>query len=303
MGLFDDLYDRLFEPDVRKLEKNKDVQGLIKALKYQKNSYIRGRAANALGAMGDPRAIDPLVAALKDSEGTVRKDAVAALESLKWIPGKDEVSAYYWIGKKNFDRCVEIGTPALGPLSVALKDSDLNVRAYAAAALDTLEWSPGKDEVSAYYWISKQNFDKCVEIGTPAVEPLIASLNFHGAIRALGKIGDPRAEEPLIKMFDTNRDNKQMTKAVLYALSELGGPRALFHLIFALNDSDWGVRLAAAGELKILYKKGKLSEQEKNQILAQKSRIEELHTDRIGSTSSDCGGNYHSDSGIGLPFH
>jgi len=46
MGLFDYLYDRLFEPDVRKLEKNKDVKGLIKALKYQKNSYIRGRAAN-----------------------------------------------------------------------------------------------------------------------------------------------------------------------------------------------------------------------------------------------------------------
>lgn len=48
------------KPDLEQLEKNKDVDGLVKAL----NSDARGRAAGALGRIGGPRAVEALIAAL-----------------------------------------------------------------------------------------------------------------------------------------------------------------------------------------------------------------------------------------------
>ena len=52
-------------PDVEKLKAKRDVNGLIKALSYQKSGQVRREAAEALGKIGDARAIEPLIAALK----------------------------------------------------------------------------------------------------------------------------------------------------------------------------------------------------------------------------------------------
>jgi hypothetical protein len=62
MGFF----EWLSRPNVKRLEENNDVEGLIRALGYEKNSVVRIQAAQALGKIGDPRAVDPLIAALKD---------------------------------------------------------------------------------------------------------------------------------------------------------------------------------------------------------------------------------------------
>jgi HEAT repeat protein len=43
-------------PNVQKLSAKRDVQGLIKALGYEKDEQIRHAAALALGQIGDPRA-------------------------------------------------------------------------------------------------------------------------------------------------------------------------------------------------------------------------------------------------------
>jgi HEAT repeat protein len=43
----------------------------------------------ALGRIGDVRAIEPLVAVLKDSDFRVRKSAAKALYLLKWQPAND----------------------------------------------------------------------------------------------------------------------------------------------------------------------------------------------------------------------
>ena len=43
---------------------------------------MRGHAAEALGKIGDPRAIDPLITALKDAKNYVRKNAAEALEEI-----------------------------------------------------------------------------------------------------------------------------------------------------------------------------------------------------------------------------
>jgi len=43
------LFDGLFAPNVTKLADRKDVEGLIKALEYEKDEDVRSDATNALG--------------------------------------------------------------------------------------------------------------------------------------------------------------------------------------------------------------------------------------------------------------
>jgi len=55
----------LFKPNVNKMQKKKNVRGLIKALSY-KDEQVRHKAAYALGSLGDARAASALLAALPD---------------------------------------------------------------------------------------------------------------------------------------------------------------------------------------------------------------------------------------------
>ena len=75
------------------------VEPLIAALK-DKNNYVHREAAEALGKIGDSRAVEPLIAALKDWDQDVRYTAAEAL------------------GKIGDSRVVE-------PLIAALKDWDM----------------------------------------------------------------------------------------------------------------------------------------------------------------------------------
>ena len=70
-------------PNVEKLKAKRDVKGLIKALGYQEDDEIRSRAAAALGEIGDTRAVEPLIAALKDSRYSVGQQAALALGSMR----------------------------------------------------------------------------------------------------------------------------------------------------------------------------------------------------------------------------
>ncbi|GAH57844.1 unnamed protein product [marine sediment metagenome] len=62
---------------VEKMEAKGDVKGLIKALKH-KDQDIRQRAVEALGKIGDARAVESLVQVLRDKNGLVRWAAAAA---------------------------------------------------------------------------------------------------------------------------------------------------------------------------------------------------------------------------------
>ena len=75
MGLFG-------PPDVKKMHDRKDILGLIKALGYQKDCQIREAAAKALGEIGDARAVEPLIIALKDGSNNLnlRKASAKSLQ-------------------------------------------------------------------------------------------------------------------------------------------------------------------------------------------------------------------------------
>ncbi len=137
--------------------------------------WIAKREWEMCVAIGVP-AIEPLITALADNDSAVRAGAAEALKQIGWRPAKDEAGARYWIAKRKWEKCVEIGVPAIEPLITALADNNWRVRAGVAEALGQIGWRPAKDEAGARYWIAKWKWEKCVEIGVPAIEPLITAL-------------------------------------------------------------------------------------------------------------------------------
>jgi HEAT repeat protein len=75
------ILDKLFKSNMEKMESNKDVEGLIKALKDE-DKHFKQWAAGALGKTGDKRAVEPLISALKDKDGDVRMQVKEALEKI-----------------------------------------------------------------------------------------------------------------------------------------------------------------------------------------------------------------------------
>ncbi len=108
----------------------------------------------------------------------------------------------------------QIGDPSAmdAVIAVLLRGSptDTSDTQYAAAyALDKLGWQPGADRVSAFYWTAKYKWDKCVELGSAAFEPLVIlldegrhDLTIDAAV-CLGKLGDRRAIKPLVRLRKT----------------------------------------------------------------------------------------------------
>lgn len=123
-----------FRPNVDRLSARTDIPRLMKALKYPDHRWtpvhrflyrlivlfkyadyerqwaldvaepanVRQTAAEALGRIGDPRAIPALIAALTDRAGYVRAAAAEALDRLSWKPEPDATGATYWIAKRDW---------------------------------------------------------------------------------------------------------------------------------------------------------------------------------------------------------
>jgi len=178
------------------------VEPLIATL--QCDGTLSEAAAEALGQIGDVRAVEPLVTALKDKDKSVRKAAAEALG--------------------------QIADPrALEPLIGTLQDRNAFVRRAAAGALGHL---PDPRAVDALAAILNDTLDRdaafsaLVTIGAPCVPALVATLKDDkfsvrtDAAKALGQIGDARAVEPLIA---TLRDSKEpVREAAAEALDRLG---------------------------------------------------------------------------------
>ena len=62
-----------------------EVDDLILDLKYGQ-ADVRANAACSFGTIGDPRAVNPLIAALKDEDETVRSLAAASLGPFRLRP-------------------------------------------------------------------------------------------------------------------------------------------------------------------------------------------------------------------------
>ncbi len=232
----DEFVEIALEPLIKALEEGKSfaaralgkigdgqaVEPLIKALSDEEG-YFRNCVARALGKIGDARAVEPLIEALEDDHGDGSYGAAWALGKIggaravealiEALGGEHWRSLPYGQNIKTWLRAGAAkalgengGARAVEPLIEALEDDDGDVRSSAAWALGT--------------------------IGKAAVEPLIKELEYEDsstphpwevrmyAARALGKIGDGRAVEPLITALGD--EDEYVCDAAKEALRKLG---------------------------------------------------------------------------------
>jgi HEAT repeat protein len=230
----------------------RSVPPLITALIDDNKGRMRGAVVEALGKLGDKRAVPHLIAALDDEQ--VRQSAVEALDTLGYQPDKSANAAAYWMVKGQWDRCVEIGADAIEPLIMGLQDGWGVVRKTAAEALERLNWEPDST-YSIVYWMAKGFWDRCIEMGQPAIAPLAKALSnpdlnvrrcAAGALGQIGaRLGNPQYfDTALAPLVDRLRDEwPDVRQAATWALGQIGDVTAIDALIqFAIADESEKVR-------------------------------------------------------------
>lgn len=202
------------KPNIEKLEKKRDVEGLIKALNYRKDSIIMREAADALGEIEDPSAIIPLIKSFDDvmvssnavsALGNIGAPAVEPLIMELMSPSSQNdklvIKALVEIGEPSFIVFRTLGEPAIELMIMKLSNPNGEVRNIAAEALGNIG-------------------------DVRAVEPLIGALTDErtyvqeSAVEALGKIGDPRAVKPLVQLLN----NRDLESSVVQVLTKIGEP-------------------------------------------------------------------------------
>lgn len=174
------ILSNLFKPDTERLLKKKDVRGLIGALEHS-DEMIRRRAAEALGQLESPEALEPLIVALNDPIPNVRAEATYSLGKLGDSRAKD-------------------------PLVTVLNDKDKLVRRAAAISLGKL-----RDHRAVAYLISLLNEEDEQAVfllgesgelvATSSLIGLLQSKKYEVcavAAEALGKLRSQEAVKPLI---------------------------------------------------------------------------------------------------------
>ncbi|WP_321507032.1 HEAT repeat domain-containing protein [uncultured Methanoregula sp.] len=179
------------------------LDGLIQRLLDSTDPNVRQYAAYLLGKAKNPRAIQPLIAALGDFDKSVREQATLALSA--------------------------IGQAAIEPLSTAMKEPKWETRYRAAEALGKIA-----DEKAVKPLIQglKDNRDHVRymaakglrEVGdSDAIEPMIILLKDENryvrmmAVRALGAIGGDKASGALRAAREAEPDEK-VKEAIVEAL-------------------------------------------------------------------------------------
>jgi HEAT repeat protein len=191
------------------------VKSLIAALK-SRDLQVRKAAAIALGEIGDPSAVEPMIAMMR--------------EGVKLGHLLDSGAQYRRHEAEEMSKALEIlsksGRSSIEPLLSTVEGKAINVRKEAVRKLGSF-----KDQL--------------------ALDPLLKDLYDEDvvkeAILALGKIGDPRAVEPLSNMLKAKDVDIRYSAAS--ALGNIGDPRALDYLEPLLLDDYSSVREAAKGSI------------------------------------------------------
>ncbi len=246
------------------------VPALINALR-DTNLYVRQYSVEVLGRIKDQRAVDPLINALKDADYPEVQYSLTkalgelgnpkAIEPLMWVVHN---KFYYFVDIRGAaEALVKIGGPAISYLINVLRfnDSSLiidnivpvlkNIAKPENPAfpllLKALEEAIADEDSSIYYIFDILG---AKNISTDIVDLLIKKLreNPSGNLAyVLGEIDDRRAVEPLINALkDKNVDCRD---SAAIALGKIGDQRAIGALIEALKDKNYQVRTDASEAL------------------------------------------------------
>ena len=222
---------------------NKDRNALPALLEALQGEYftVRSRAAVALGKIGDPKAIQPLLFSLKDNEDEVRIAACLALGYFKDPSTFDDIT------------------------NVLLDDPKIEVRQAAARALGNTGHPAALPYLmealhDSYWWHDREYAASDLllaieKMGIAAVNPLIEALqDKEGTVRKfaailLGKLGDPRAIEPLgMALYDLHHE---VGKVSAESLARFGGS-AVDVLVEALSHPEMWIRIHSIAALSMI---------------------------------------------------
>lgn len=160
------------------------VDYLIHTLKNTMNKEARLGIIEALGIIGDPRAVNPLVLQLKDTNNEIRWETALAL---------GEIGA----------------TSAIPSLRNTLDDPDKYVRYGAALALRQLSWMPENDIDKAALSIGLQEWEKLEGMGSDsliAIENAMKDPDKNIRLQAVRTMGTLRREEAIPLLYKAISD-------------------------------------------------------------------------------------------------
>ena len=198
------------------------VMPLIEVLQHSTNSLVRQNAAVVLGSIRDHRAVEPLIAALKDHDANVRACAAGALYEMA-------------------------DSRSIEPLIEALKDSDVRVQGQAAVALGKFTSDPRILDVMIQ--LMKDNGSSMAvvilgEIQDPrALQAIISGykelhdyLSREAALKVLAEKRDPQGVPIIIQA--TEDENFRVRDTAAWALGRYftRDPRIVEPLIRLLKD-------------------------------------------------------------------
>jgi len=269
----------LLGPNFKKMEQEKDIGGLLQALRHE--------------------------------DWRTREIAASVLNRLNWKPENNENKAWLLAAKRDWLELAGLGEPAFAPLVLALTHSEEGVRTMAGDALEQAALSNSKIAVpylceallnKTIQFLPKQinqTRDRIVEIlgktgnpnavsalvnsisslelkrrmiteggshydhylghhrevvrqaikeiGEPAIEPLIHTLTTTGAANLLSLFGH-LAMNPLINSLNTKDNFKRA--AIVSALGNIDDARVIENLVKVLRDNSILVRKEAAIHLR-----------------------------------------------------
>jgi len=209
---------------VEEMKRKRDVRGLIGMLSHR-DLVMQWKATEALGELGTD-AIDHLIRALNSRSKDVRLGVIEALGEI------GDKRAIIPLKRKLHDRDNEVrwesalalgeigDRSAIDPLTEALTDKDKYVRYGAAIALDKIGWIPESSEQWAFYLMSKEEWELLITLGSAALPALnLASADYDRDVRVkaaefLGEIGDTNAIPALYRCL-ADRDSEVRWRAVL----------------------------------------------------------------------------------------
>jgi HEAT repeat protein len=224
-------------PDIKKMKEKKNIKGLIKALRHEEGR-IRADAAEALGDLADPTAVLPLCQALK--VGSVGEKVLKALSKIGDTRAIEPLTSYL---QKNFEEH-HTQYPTFQRLNYELRPS-------IAATLISLGYQPGNTESDAIFFISSRQWDKCVQVGAVAFEPLYDTVlndkvlkpkEKEAAINALLEINKQLAVTRLIESLQSD-NHDDLLRALWIFCQYVSDPRAVEAIgnqfLNGINEQVW----------------------------------------------------------------
>ena len=231
------------------------IGGLSRLLGHR-SAQMRANAAWALGRIGGPKVVGPLLAAAGDSNSGVQYQVTLALGQT------GSAQALAALNKLAGSRETDIRNAAIQTGAVLRE-------ILAAEQADT---EAAKFAQRAQLVANDEAINQLVRYGAPAVPALIAALDSDdqgvvaGAAQALAKIGDPRGLEPLWGKFTASVQAKAPETKFAQALGEFKNPAAWDYLVKML---DAGLDDVPAAQYYAL---------QRMQTLPHADRLQVLHT-------------------------